>query len=59
MDADEFAEWRIYLAENPLPDWWRMVGQICMIVHNAWAKKPRKMEHFMPEKRPKPVKDNF
>jgi len=57
MDADEFAEWRIYLAENPPLDFWeawKMVGRICASMYGAFAGKSREPERFMPKKIAKP-----
>ena len=53
MDADEIAEWRIYLADHPLPDHWEIGAQIACLIHNTamGCKKAAKIDDFKPRKR--------
>lgn len=48
MDSPEFSEWIAYLKLDPLPDPWRMHGEQCVLLHNAWYQGSRTAEDWMP-----------
>ena len=51
MDSAEISEWRVYLADHPLPNHWEIGAQIAMVIYNTsmGCKRPRKIEHFLPQ----------